>query len=57
MNNLRLHYGTDWEGNRFTTALYTDDDGTPRSTKLNGSLYESAVRASILNHRRRTAAQ
>lgn len=53
MDQLKVTWHFDSEGNRHTGAAYFDEQGYCRVTQLNGHLMEYEVRASIENFRRR----
>lgn len=52
---LTIRHDEDWQGNRNTNATYTDSDGHPRSTRINGWVNEHSVAASLAAHRRGVA--
>ncbi|QEP29825.1 hypothetical protein HYP99_gp027 [Sinorhizobium phage ort11] len=53
MNQLKVTWHFDSEGNRHTGASYIDDQGYPRATQLNGHLMVHEVKASIEGFRKR----
>ena len=57
INNLKVKFVYDWENNRSTVATYQDDDGSHRSTKINGFQHLDVVKQSIISFRRRIEAQ
>ncbi|RWO06311.1 MAG: hypothetical protein EOS07_21985 [Mesorhizobium sp.] len=55
MQTMIIRLSEDWQGNRSTNAIYQDEDGHPRSTRINGWVPEHVVQMSIAAHRRGVA--
>lgn len=53
MDQLKVTWHFDSEGNRHTGATYFDEHGHRRATQLNGHLMVHEVKASIENFRKR----